>query len=171
MKKNLIWFLFFVAYAVLLIIDMFVHTKGFDTPLWLVLFLGSALISYWAHRTTGIVTISLLFVHIGLELYHHGGSLTSHSMYGMIMLGLHSFFDFSFLWSEVRHHTKNYRIIFTTLCMFFLLIFSAGILQTEHSHHETELLESILAGGIFACVLSHGISAFKKIHTRNRYFQ
>lgn len=157
---------FFTAYAAMMLWEGVITQMSFQTAHWVPLFAIGALVTYWAHKRNGIVTIALLFTHTTLELIHHGNEVATITATAGIVLLIHFLFDCGFLWSELKHHAKSPKQVFSTIIVFYLIAFGSSALLGEHASgvsNNIEGLSSAIAGGIFACVLAHLLSIIKKL--------
>ncbi len=161
------WMLaFFSLYAILMLYEGVIKQISFTAWHWIPLFIIGAVITYWAHKKNGIITIALLFTHTTLELIHHGNELALISLIAGIVILIHFFFDCGFLWSELRHHAKSPKTVFITIVAFYLIAFASSALLGEHASSITQNIDgfaSAIAGGIFACVVAHLIHILKKL--------
>lgn len=162
------WMLiFFVTYAALMLYEGVITQLSFTNAQWVPLFAIGALVTYWAHKRNGIITIALLFTHTTLELIHHGNELATITIAAGIVMFIHFLFDCGFLWNELRNHTKSPKSVFSTIVIFYIIAFGSSALLGNHISGIAEGVEgftSAIAGGIFACVVAHTTIIIKKLH-------
>ncbi len=170
-KKDILFKAFLVAYIVFL----FIHGRDLEWTNFAILgFLFGLLLAYFAHARKGFLTILLLAVHMSIEWFHHVKFGTSYSVNEIILNGVHVIFDFVFLASEWKRHSKNaFVAVLSGVSIGLVSIFVIGTHYHENDNHEEELLgeihadedesehesefpfEAIIIGGILGCAITH----------------
>ena len=165
---------FFKAFLVIYVGFLILHSLSLNwaswhVPLALALGLGVAAL---AHTRYGIVTITLLLIHICLEWTEHARHGWHYSNGEIALHGVHACLDFVFLYKEMRMHVKRfYRLVFVgILCGLGLLFVSfykpapknphllaimRSIHASGHTHGQSSPLAPFVMGGMFGCILSH----------------
>ena len=170
-NKNILFKVFLVAYIVFL----FIHARSLEWTNFAILgFLFGLLLAYFAHARKGFLTILLLAVHMSIEWFHHVKFGALYSLNEIVLNGIHAIFDFVFLASEWKRHSKNALVaVLAGVSIGLVSIFIIGVhdhrnknqleesltetrMHEDENEHESEFpFEAIIMGGILGCAITH----------------
>lgn len=121
-------------------------------------------LAWIAHRRAGYLTLFFLLSHMVIEWFDLGRHWASSKTCQLVLFGIHSLMDLSFLWSQLPSRCGNSRWIgLLGVLGLAVLVFSlapehhptAAMGMHKHGHNHTSAVSLMVWGGVLGCIAWH----------------